>query len=148
MKRKIIEWVRRYLPAEILSTITAVLVALLTNFYSNNLILTAIFSAWSETIVFYAFIISRDIFSSKKQHKAQKRVYAFFSLGKNIRNIIIEFGIAEALDTLFVRPFFMYFFARLSGLLVVGIVMGKLTSDVIFYIPTIIAYELSQKHLK
>lgn len=148
MKRKIIEWIRRYFPAEILSTITAICVALSTNYFSNNLILIAIFSSWSETIVFYAFIISRDIFSSKRQHTAQNKKYTLFSFGKNIRNIVIEFGIAEALDTLFVRPFFMYFFARLSGLLVLGIVMGKLTSDIIFYIPTIIAYELRRKHLK
>jgi hypothetical protein len=42
----------------------------------------------------------------------------------------------------------MYIFPIIIGQFSIGILVGKIVADIIFYIPTIIAYELRKKHLK
>jgi hypothetical protein len=67
---------------------------------------------------------------------------------KTVRNLVVEFGFSEVLDSLFVRPFCMYVFPLLVGNFFVGILVAKVAADIIFYIPTITAYELRKKHMK
>ena len=96
----------------------------------------------------YGFLSTNEILTSRKKHKKDNKKYNFVSFLKNIRNLILEFGVSEVLDSFLVRPFTMYIFPLLIGNLQLGILVGKLAADVIFYIPTIIAYELRKKHLK
>ena len=70
------------------------------------------------------------------------------SFGKSIRNIFLEFGVAETADTLFVRPAVMYLTISNIGNLQLGVFIGKIIADAIFYIPTVVSYELRKKHLK
>ena len=59
-----------------------------------------------------------------------------------IYELVLEFGTAEALDSLFLRPALMYAGVALAPNTAIGIAAGKLTANVIFYVPTIISYEL------
>ena len=59
--------------------------------------------------------------------------------------MVLEFGTAEFLDSFVIRPFTMYIFPLLTHNLVLGLLVGKFVADIIFYIPTIIAYELRVK---
>ena len=61
MKRKIKEWLKRYLPAEIIGTITAVGGASITHLFSKNLILVAYMGSLSEAIGFYSTILTQHI---------------------------------------------------------------------------------------
>jgi hypothetical protein len=70
------------------------------------------------------------------------------SFFRDIRNIILEFGFSEILDSLFIRPFMMYIFPILIGNVELGIFAGKIAADIVFYVPTIFAYELRKKHLR
>jgi hypothetical protein len=90
----------------------------------------------------------RDVINTIKRYDLESRRYNFVSFLKNIRNLAIEFGFSEALDTFVVAPFFMYTFPLLIGDVVIGTFVAKYLSDLVFYIPTIIAYELRKKHLK
>jgi hypothetical protein len=58
-----------------------------------------------------------------------------------LRSIAIEFGPAEVLDSVIVRPLAFYLGPTLFGDLVAGWVIGKLVSDAAFYACAITSYE-------
>ena len=66
---------------------------------------------------------------------------------RTVRDLLIEFGPAELVDSLLARPLFMYLMPSLLHNFTAGIVAGKLAADVIFYGIAISAYELRQHYL-
>jgi len=148
MKHKLKKWIKRYLPAEIVCTITAILSSSLAFALTGSHVITALAGTWGENLGYYGFMAIRDVMVSRRQHQAKKTKYGFRSFTKNIRNLVLEFGFAEALDSFLLRPFFMYIFLVILGNIPTGILLGKIAADITFYIPTIIAYELREKHLK
>ena len=141
MKKKMKEWLKRYLPAEAFAIIGAIIGAGLVFLLTNNRILSAYAGAICDGIVFYTFILIRDLNNSKKKHGTKEVI-------RTIRNLVIEFGFSEFLDLLIIRPFIMYIFPLIIGHFAIGIFIGKIVADLIFYLPTIIMYELRKKHLK
>ena len=148
MNHKIKEWLKRYLPANIIATITVLLVSWIVVLLTKNYVLAAFIASISDFIVYYGFILVRDIIQTRKSNSKKKKKYTWISLLKNVRDIILEFSVGEALDTLMIRPFFLYFTPIWIGNYTIGIIIGKYLSDITFYIPTIISYELRKKHLK
>lgn len=148
MKHKIKEWRNRYLPAEIIGTIAALSASAIAYLLTENAIITAYAGTWGENIGYYGTITRKDINASKKRHKHENKNYTHISLAKNTRNIILEFGPAELLDSFVTRPFLMYAFQLATGNVLAGIFLGKISADIAFYIPTIAAYELRKKHLR
>ena len=139
MRHKVRDWSKRYLPSEIIGTITAVLAAGISFFLTGNPVITAFSGTWGENLGYYGAIISRDFIENKK--KGLRPI-------KTIRNLVIEFGPSEVLDSFILRPFFMYTFPIILSDLTLGIIVGKLAADITFYIPTIFAYEMRKKHIK
>ena len=139
MKRKIREWSKRYLPAEFFAIIGALLGAGGVFFFTGNRILSAYIGTMGENIGYYWFILIRE---HKVNSKGKKQ-----GMAKTIRNLLVEFGFSESLDSLVVRPFCLYIFPVLTNNYGIGIVVGKLAADMIFYISTITAYELRKKYL-
>jgi hypothetical protein len=109
---------------------------------TKNRVAAAYAGTIGENIGYYGFIIARDLARSLRKHRAAGK-----ALSRTTRNLLLEFGLSELLDSLLVRPFCMFAFPLLLKDYVIGIIAGKLAADVIFYIPTIIAYELHKKHL-
>lgn len=135
MKQKIKTWLKRYVPAEIAGTLFALGGATITYSITENQIAAAYAGTISENIGFYgAMAVTELVKHESKPLKA-------------IRNLILEFGPAEILDTLVTRPFLMYVFPSILNNFPLGIAAGKIAADIIFYIPSIIAYELRKKHL-
>ena len=66
---------------------------------------------------------------------------------RTVRDLLIEFGPAELVDTVLVRPLFMYLMPSLLDNFTAGILVGKLAADVVFYSLAIGAYELKQQYL-
>ncbi len=148
LKDKLKNWIRRYLPAEILGTLFAVLLpSAFALVATDNKILIAFVGAWGENIGFYGTMIVQEILESLKKCRATNKKYNYIAFAKDIRNIFLEFGAAETADSLFVRPATMYFGMGLFGNLQLGVLVGKIMADFIFYIPTVISYELRKKHL-
>lgn len=145
MKHKYKEWVKRYLPAEVLGTITAVIAARMALGMSDNALAAAAAGTLGENVGYYGYIIVRDVVSSVRRHSANQMRYGLVAFAKDMRNIIIEFGFAEIVDTFFVRPFWLYTMPRLVGHFELGILLGKLAADVTFYIPAVIGYEFRKK---
>lgn len=141
LRDKFVSWFRRYLPAEIVGTIMAVVGAVWVYDLVPNILVAAFVGTWSENIGYYGTILIGDAYASVQDHKKNRRRYSFSSFGVNVRDIVFEFGPGEVLDFFVVRPFLMYFFPLVTGNLAVGIFLGKVVSDVVFYVPTVVMYE-------
>jgi hypothetical protein len=148
MKDKLNEWVKRYLPAELFSLALTLLSAELTFFYTQSQIVTALTATFVGNIAYFGCILLNDIRLTRKQCLSRKQPYTFLILLKNIRALLIEFGFAEAIDSLLVRPTLMYYLPIAVNNLTWGTVLAKISADITFYIPAIISYELSKKRFR
>lgn len=143
-KSKIKEWFNRYFLPSVLGIATAIIAGNIVKAISGNIILAAFIATWLDTIVFYGIIGYRDL----KKRKNKEAKLTFIGFLKVLRNMIIEFGPAEYLDTLLIRPFFLailpYFMSNYS----LAVLIGSICAEIIYYVPTIIMYELRKKVFK
>lgn len=150
MRQKVREWIMRYLPLEVAGTSTALLGGMAAHYLSGgNEIAAAVAGAWCENVGFYGTAALRELFHYRAKHKEDKRWWRYpLIFFKSVRNLIAEFGLAEAFDTVLIRPAFMYAFQKLSGNAPLGILAGKVAADVIFYGIAVTAYEIRKIFLK
>ncbi len=133
IRKKLSEWVNRYGPAEVIGTIAAVFGAAIAYRLTDNEIASAYAGSISETIGFYSVMISREF----------KR----YTRGNHLevtKNLLLEFGPSEILDSFLTRPLFMGLGLHYLGQ-GWGLIAGKLAADIIFYIPSIIIYEWKRR---
>jgi hypothetical protein len=130
-------WLRRYLPAEIVGSTAAIAAAAVSA--SGGIERAVIAAAWAEAIAFYAFVTIREFLHLRAGRRASGAAF------RAVRDVVAEFGVAEAADTIALRPLLMYAFAATLGGLVPGVIAGKLVSDVAFYALAIPAYELRER---
>jgi F0F1-type ATP synthase assembly protein I len=145
IKQKGKEWLKRYLPSEIVGTVTAMAAAAITNTISKNPIVIAYSAALGESIGFYSTVLLRDILRANKKQKLKNKTIDFREFIKIITTIILEFGPAGLIDGLLLRPFFMYLFPILLGNFMFGIFIGKITGDITFYFFVIVSYEINKR---
>src|SRR4051812_40783406 len=124
------EWLARYLPAEIVGLIVAVGAATIAQRLSDsNAAGVALVRAGAETLAYYTTMLVRELVTTRG------------TIVEKVRDLVLEFGVGEAVDTLVIRPALMYAAGHLVNDQQWGVVIGKLASDVFFYVPTIAAYE-------
>ena len=104
----------------------------------HNLVVLAFASAWAESASYYAFIVTREFLQHKKLGEPNY-LHTFFTI--KLFHLLTEFGPAEVLDSLIVRPLLIGLNIYLLGPMW-GLIAGKLMSDFFFYIPVIISYEM------
>ncbi len=148
MTAKIKEWIKRYGVAEVISLTLTVLSAWLAFKLTNSKITTALVGTWVGNIGYFGTILITDILQAKKQLKAIGKDYSLEIFYKNVKALLVEFGIAELFDSLFIRPALMYYLPIWMNNLSVGVVLAKLLADITFYIPAIVSYELSKKKFR
>lgn len=148
VKNKVKEWIKRYLPAEIISIILTLISSLLTYKLTKNNLTTALVGTWVGNIGYFGTILLSDIFKTKRAFTPKNKSYTFKTFGLNVRALFVEFGIAEFFDTLFVRPTLMYYLPIWVNDISLGVIIAKFAADITFYVPAIIAYELSKKKLR
>jgi hypothetical protein len=139
--RKSAEWLRRYLPAEALATCFALVGGLLVSL--GNPALAALGGTWGENIGYYGAMIARDL---RERRARDERLTPAGGL-RVVRNLVLEFGGAELLDSFLVRPAAMFAMIGVTGSLPVGLILGKVVADLAFYSAAIGAYELRKKWL-
>jgi hypothetical protein len=147
MKNKVREWIKRYLPAEILSTLLSLSTAWIIHRTTGDNVLAAFAGSAVASISFYGIIAYSDVRKNLKHHRTHDLRYGFAAYFKDLRNLIVEFGPSEILDVVVVRPFFMYLMPKLMGEFLLGTFVGKMIADVVFFIPAVIMYEVRKKHL-
>ena len=127
-------WLRRYLPAQLVCTATGLLCAWAVATFNGSAAAAVVACIWGEVLSFYGTMLGRDL--------ARRGMQA---LPVVLYDLVREFGPAEALDGLLLRPALMYAGAMLAPSLAVGIVAGKYAADLAFYVPVILSYELLRR---
>ena len=65
----------------------------------------------------------------------------FVANGLSLRSIAVEFGPAEVIDSIIIRPVALYAGPYILGNVAVGWVVGSLVADIAFYVMAIFSYE-------
>jgi hypothetical protein len=130
-------WLHRYLPAELIGTTAALVAAgLAAGAGAETAVLAA---AWAEAVAFYGFVTLRELRRTRLGRRTSRAV------ARAVRDVVAEFGVAEAADTILVRPFLMFELVGPLGGLIPGVIAGKLAADVVFYGLAVPAYELRER---
>lgn len=125
------EWVARFGPAELVGLVGSYCGYLSMDSIGAPGAAAAYGAAIGENIGYYGVIGVRDWLSAAPVDRRVTRIAA---------NMLHDFGIAELLDSLVVRPAVTLFSVSLLGK-AVGIGAGKIAADVIFYLLAIAFYE-------
>lgn len=125
-------WIHHFLPSEMGGAAAAILAALSTFAITQRVGIAVAAASIAETLAFYTVALVRE-------HRRNDR------LRTSLHNVLIDFGPAEVLDTLFIRPGAMYAFEHATNNLLLGVVFGKLASDLAFYAIAIPSHELRRK---
>ena len=131
------EWLARYAPAEVAATLGAVLGASAAGRIGGATSATVFAAVIAETVAFYTVLFIRDL-----RHRSSARRPGGRALWTTLRNLLVEFGPAELLDTFAVRPLAMYAAATVVGDMLTGVILGKIAADAVFYTLAIIGYEM------
>lgn len=148
MKQKIKEWLKRYLPAEILSIMATLVAAWIADALTHNALSVAFASTWAGNVAYFGYILTVDVINSVAEKKRNNSSYTVASFLVNIKALALEFGVAEIFDALLIRPALMYYCPIWLGNLSWGIIVGKFAADITFYVPAIVSYELHKKYTK
>jgi len=147
VRARVAGWVRRYGPAEVVAVLTAV------GGYHAGLamgggeVIAAYAGAIGENAGFYGVMLGREIRQAARQARAGGRPFGPRAVARTIGLLGVEFGVAEAFDSLLLRPLCMAIGVRWLGT-GAGVIVGKLAADVTFYAPAIVFYELRRKYLE
>lgn len=148
LKEKSKEWLKRYLPAEIVGTVTAIAAASVVHLFSENYILIAYAGSIGEAIGFYITVFVQQSLIVFRRRNATNEPFSFLDLTKIIGTMVLEFGPAGIIDGLLLRPFFMFLFPILLKNFTIGILVGKIVGDVTFYFLVILSYEMKKRYRK
>jgi hypothetical protein len=146
---KIFEWAGRYLPAEIVGTVTAMAAALGVYEATGSLAAAALAGSVAEAVGFYGYFAARSGMQYYAKHRAHPRPRRLaLAAMHTARDMLVEFGPAEAVDSFFTRPLFMYLGPQLLHNVGVGLLAGKLVADLLFYTLAATSYELKKYWLR
>lgn len=129
-----LRWLRRYLPAELVSTPCALLLGVTASQLTGSAAAGAVAATWGENLGFYSAMLVRELV----------RRGGLRALPVTMRDLFLEFGPAEAVDILLVRPASLYAGISVAPHPALGIVAGKIVADVSFYSSAIVCHELQR----
>jgi hypothetical protein len=144
---KLREWVRRYLPCEIAGTTGEFGGAAIAYLATGSLAAAAIIATIGASCGYYAAAYFSALRWSYRDHGHRRplsRVLVANMLA--VRSVAIEFGPAELIDSVAVRPVAFYLGPLIFDNTIAGWIFAKLVADVAFYLCAIFTYERC-KHL-
>ena len=148
MQHRVKEWIWRYGPAEIISLVTTLVPALLVQRNTGNEVAAAFAATWGGNIGYFGTVLLRDMWAMRRELHRVGRQYDLTSFGMNVRLLVIEFGLAEILDSFLVRPALMYYLPIGLGNFTEGRILAKFRADISFYIPAIVFYEWAKRQYR
>ena len=139
---KLREWVRRYLPCEIAGTVGELGGAAVAYLATGSLAAAAITATIGASAGYYAAAYVSALRWSYRDHDHRRwpsRVLVSSLLA--LRSVAVEFGPAELIDSVVVRPVAFYLGPLILDNTIAGWIFGKLVSDLAFYLFAISSYE-------
>ncbi|BBX68525.1 hypothetical protein [Mycolicibacterium psychrotolerans] len=139
---RIREWVRRYLPCEVAGTVGEFGAAALVYVATDSLGAAAVAASVGASGGYYAVAyLSALRWSYRDQAHRPALARLLMANLLALRSVAIEFGPAEVIDSIAVRPLGFYLGPALFGNVAAGWIFGKLVSDVAFYTCAVFSYE-------
>jgi hypothetical protein len=140
--QKLMEWVRRYLPCEIAGTVGELGGAAAAYLLTGSMAAAAITATIGASAGYYAAAYTNAVRWAYRDYHGRPMMtrLALASLFA-LRSIAIEFGPAELIDGIAIRPLAFYFGPIVFDDIVAGWVFAKLFSDIGFYAFAIVSYE-------
>ena len=138
------EWFDRYKYAEIAATSAALASSQFSRIFDG--LTTAYLITFAEYVAFYGVIVFMAYQKLVKTNRLLDKKTRLKEVAILIRNLLLEFGYPAVLDLFFIRPFCMYWMPILTGNYFMGIILGKIAADSIFYGLAIVNYELIKKN--
>ena len=132
------QWLFRYGPSEVAGSFAAVLVLILTREATQNEVAAGYAGAAAEGVIYYVIMLLRELAALRAASSPHQQSY-FRDFPRVLRIVVLEFGAAEVLDLLLVRPFCLAAGFRLAG--PAGALAGKVAADLVFYGPVVLMYE-------
>jgi len=139
-RRGVMFWIVRYLPAEIAGTAAMVLAGLLVTVWTDNAALIALAALLGEIVGFYA-VLAVTIYAEQAQVAKTLRG----AIGRTGLLLVAEFGVAELLDTLLIRPAALMLGVWLLPDPLWGLLAGKIVADIVFYAIAAGAFTVTDK---
>jgi hypothetical protein len=137
------EWFDRYKYAEIAATSAALASSQFSRIFDG--LTTAYLITFAEYFAFYGVILFITYKKLVETNRALDKKTPSKEMVLLIQNLVLEFGYPAVLDFFFIRPFCMYWMPLLTGNYFMGIILGKITADSIFYGLAIVNYELIKR---
>jgi hypothetical protein len=137
------EWFDRYKYAEIAATSAALASSQFSRIFDG--LTTAYLITFAEYVAFYGVILFMGYQKLVKANGLLDKKTSLKEILFLIRNLLLEFGYPAILDLFFIRPFCMYWMPILTGNYFMGIILGKISADSIFYGLAIVNYELIKR---
>src|SRR6476620_8487589 len=141
-RRKLREWVRRYLPCELAGTVGELGGAAVAYLATGSLAAAAIAATIGASVGYYAAAyISAVRWSYRDLDHRRWLSRVLVSNLLALRSVAVEFGPAELIDSVAVRPVAFYVGPQIFDNTIAGWIFGKLVSDLAFYLCAISSYE-------
>lgn len=140
MMARMLEWLRRYLPLELMATAFSMAGGLGAAALGANAGVIAYVATAMENVGFYGYALSREVRLRLGASPISPATVGPLLLPAS-RNLLGEFGPAELIDSFVLRPACLYALPKLTGNLAIGLLLGKLAADAAFYGLAVIAYE-------
>ena len=141
-RRKLAEWLRRYLPCEIAGTVGELGGAGLLWVLTESFAAAAVAGTIGASVGFYATAFGaamRVSYAGQAHRRWPGRFVVANALA--LRSVTIEFGPAELVDSLAVRPLAYYLGPVVLDTALLGWIGAKLFSDLAFYAFAVFSYE-------
>jgi len=140
------EWFKRYFIAECLGTILSLCFAYIAYSQSHSYLIAAGAGFIGEGIGFYGyFIVSELLFNRRKYRNLPSLKRLSKVISRSGTDLVIEFGPAEVIDNILIRPFLMFYVPQHIEPYALGFIVGKFAADIIFYIFAICGYEFKKR---
>jgi hypothetical protein len=138
------EWFDRYKYPEIAAISAALASTQFSRIFDG--LTTAYLITFAEYFAFYGVILFMAYKKLAAKNRLLDKKIPLKEILFLIQNLLLEFGYPATLDFFFIRPFCMYWMPILTGNYFIGILLGKISADSVFYGLTIVNYELIKRN--
>jgi hypothetical protein len=131
-RRRLLFWVCRYLPAEVAGTAAMILAGLAVTFWTTSPIAIALAALVGESLGFY-LVLAVTIYGEQAPQTVGGPHGRRRAVTRTLLLLLAEFGPAELLDSLLIRPAALFLGVLVLPDPVWGLLAGKVVADLVFY---------------
>lgn len=139
-RRGILFWIRRYLPAELTGTVALLVAGLTVTVWTDHPLGIAAAAVIGENLGFYGVLAT--VVLIEQCRRGRRGVQALAAM---VVLLVAEFGGAEVLDTLLIRPAAISLAVWLVPDPVWALLVGKVAADLVFYAVAASSYVLTTR---